>query len=154
MAEPVGAESIRVPIQRLPGAEDLPLPAYMSPGAVGLDVPAAVAEPVTLPPGGRALVPTGFSLAVPEGYEAQIRPRSGLALEHGLTLLNSPGTVDPDYRGEVKVLLVNLGTEPFVVRRGDRVAQMVFVRVARARLAPGELSPTQRSGAGFGHTGV
>ncbi|MCL6451042.1 MAG: dUTP diphosphatase [Acetobacteraceae bacterium] len=145
---------LRVPIRVLPGGEGLPLPAYMTPGSVGMDVPAAVSEPVTIPPGGRALIPAGFSLAIPEGYEAQLRPRSGLALEHGLTLLNSPGTLDPDYRGEVKVLLVNLGSAAFTVKRGDRVAQMVFLPVARARLIPARLQPTQRSGAGFGHTGL
>ena len=142
-------------MQVLPHGAGLELPAYATPLAAGLDLRAAVVEPLILAPMQRALVPTGLSLALPEGFEAQIRPRSGLALKHGITCLNSPGTIDADYRGEVKVLLVNLGGENFSIARGDRIAQMVVARHARAVLASAsELSATQRAQGGFGHTGV
>jgi dUTP pyrophosphatase len=147
-------EPVAVPFFRLPDGEGLPLPQYMTAGAAGADVFAAVAGEVTLGPGERALIPAGFSLAVPDGYEVQIRPRSGLALRHGVTCLNAPGTIDADYRGPVGVILANLGTEPFVVRRGDRIAQMILARVERATLVPVEgLAETARSG-GFGSTGI
>jgi len=148
-------QPFKVEIQRMPGAEDVPLPLKMSAGASGYDVHAAVAEPVEIPPGERRLIPTGFALAMPNGLEAQIRPRSGLAYKHGITTLNTPGTIDADYRGEVKVLLVNLGLEPFVVRRGERIAQMVFQTVPDIDLAEvRELDETERGAGGFGHTGV
>lgn len=146
-------EEVTISIQRLPGTEDLPLPRYMTAQAAGMDLVAAVEKEVILPPGERALIPTGVTVALPDGYEAQIRPRSGLALRNGVTLLNAPGTIDADYRGEVGIVLVNHGREPFVVRRGDRIAQMVVQRVCRARWAVcEELPPTQRGSGGFGHT--
>src|SRR5437867_2541541 len=117
-----------------PATDALPLPQYMTAGAAGMDLMADVADPLDLPPGGRALIPTGLAVEIPAGFEAQIRPRSGLALRHGVTLLNSPGTIDSDYRGEIMVLLINLGSEPFTVRRGDRVAQMIVAPVTRAEL--------------------
>jgi len=147
-------QPIRVAIKRLPHAEDLPLPSYQTSGAAGLDLPAAVSQPIILRPGERKLIPTGLVLAVPPGYEAQIRPRSGLALRHGITLLNSPGTIDSDYRGEVQVIMANLGTEPFTVARGDRIAQMVLAPVARLEWDEQETLPnTGRETGGFGHTG-
>jgi dUTP pyrophosphatase len=133
----------------------LELPAYATPLAAGLDLRAAVDAPLTLRPMQRALVPTGLSFAIPEGFEAQIRPRSGLALKHGITCLNSPGTIDADYRGEVKILLVNLGGEDFSIARGDRIAQMVVARHSVAKLTVCETLPgTQRAHGGFGHTGI
>ncbi len=144
-----------VALKRLPEGTGLPLPAYMSAQAAGADLCAAVAGDVLLKPGERALIPTGFAIAVPEGYEAQIRPRSGLALNNGVTCLNAPGTIDADYRGPVNVVLANLGSEPFVVRRGDRIAQMVVAPLVRALFEPvDELPQTLRSGGGFGHTGM
>lgn len=146
-------EEIQVSIQRLPGTEDLPLPSYMTGQAAGMDLMAAVEAEVTIPPGERKLIPTGVRMAVPEGYEAEIRPRSGLALHHGVTLVNAPGTIDADYRGEVGIILINHGQAPFVVRRGDRIAQMVVHRVCRVRWnAGGALIPTTRGDGGFGHT--
>lgn len=143
---------IRVPVLRLPHGAGLPLPAYASAGAAGMDVVAA--EDVELPPGGRHAVATGFAMAVPEGYEVQVRPRSGLALRHGVTCLNTPGTVDSDYRGEVKVILANLGFEPFRVTRGERIAQLVPSPVTRAALEEAEgLDETVRGAGGFGSTG-
>lgn len=145
-----------VQIQRLPHAHDLPLPAYETAGSAGMDLRAAVAEdqPLTLAPGARALVPTGLKIALQPGYEAQVRPRSGLALKHGLTCLNSPGTIDSDYRGEVGVILANLGAEPFVVRRGERIAQMVIAAYAQAKLEEvTALEETARGAGGFGSTG-
>jgi dUTP pyrophosphatase len=145
-----------VRLLRLPHGEGLPLPTYHSEHAAGLDVVAGVPEnsPVELAPGARALIPTGFALELPPGFEAQLRPRSGLALKSGVTILNSPGTIDADYRGEVKVLLVNLGSEPFVVRRGERIAQLVVARVEHARIEPvSELGGTTRGEGGFGSTG-
>jgi dUTP pyrophosphatase len=141
-------------VLRLDGSADLPLPAYMTAGAAGADVCAALAEPLTLAPGERALIPTGIALEVPEGYEVQIRPRSGLALKTGVTMLNSPGTIDSDYRGPVGVIVVNLGSEPHTIQRGDRIAQMVLAPVARAIFADvAELSATERGSGGFGSTG-
>jgi dUTP pyrophosphatase len=144
-----------VAVVRLPEGADLPLPAYMSAGAAGADVVAAVAADVVLAPGERALVPTGFSLEVPAGYEVQIRPRSGLALKHGVTLLNSPGTIDSDYRGPVGVILANLGSAPFVVRRGERIAQLVVAPVSHAAFREAEtLAASARGEGGFGSTGT
>ncbi len=141
-------------IEQLEGAWDLPLPAYMTEQAAGMDLRAAVTAPVTLSPGERALVPTGIRIAVPAGYEAQVRPRSGLAAKHGVTLVNAPGTIDADYRGEVCVVLINHGAEPFVVSRGDRIAQLVVAPVTRVRVEPAqELDGTDRGEGGFGHTG-
>ncbi len=148
--------AIRVRIVQLPHGEGLPLPAYHSEHAAGLDIVAAVPDeaPVTLAPGARAAVPTGLVLELPQGYEGQLRPRSGLAFKSGVTLLNSPGTVDADYRGEVKVLMINLGQEPFIVRRGDRIAQLVVAPVAPVRIDLAvELAPTPRGQGGFGSTG-
>jgi dUTP pyrophosphatase len=143
-----------VRIARLPGADDLPLPAYATAGSAGLDLPAAVDGEQVLAPGERALVPTGFRIELPPGFEAQVRPRSGLALRHGVVLPNAPGTIDSDYRGELRVILWNTGSEPFVVRRGDRVAQLVVAPVARAVLVPvAALAETPRGAGGFGHTG-
>lgn len=146
-------EELEVSIQRLPGTEDLPLPSYMTGLAAGMDLMAAVETEVTILPGERKLIPTGVRMAIPEGYEAEIRPRSGLALHHGVTLVNAPGTIDADYRGEVGIILINHGQEPFVVRRGDRVAQMVVHRVCGVRWKPGgALISTDRGDGGFGHT--
>ncbi|CAN5160010.1 dUTP diphosphatase [soil metagenome] len=148
--------NITVEIQRLPHAEGLALPAYQSAHAAGLDLLAAVPEdkPLTMQPGQRALVPTGLMIAVPPGHEAQVRPRSGLALKHGVTVLNSPGTVDADYRGEVSVLLINHGDEPFTIRRGERIAQLVIAAVTQANLVVvASLSSTDRGSGGFGSTG-
>lgn len=134
---------------------DLPLPSYESAQAAGLDLPACIDEPITLAPGERRLIPTGLKMAIPAGFEAQVRPRSGLALKHGLTVLNSPGTVDADYRGEVGVILINLGDEPFVIERGMRIAQMVFARVEQAEFLQVQvLDDTERGSGGFGHSGV
>lgn len=146
--------SLNVQIKRLEGNEDIPLPCKMSELASGFDIYAAVTEPITLPPGERCLVPTGFSIAMPAELEAQIRPRSGLALKHGITSLNSPGTIDADYRGEVKVLLINHGQAPFVIERKDRIAQMVFQLVPAITLTEvDQLADTIRGDGGFGHTG-
>ena len=131
------------------------LPAYQTEGASGVDLRAAIDEEVVLPPMGRALVPTGIAVALPSGVEAQIRPRSGLAARHGVTCLNSPGTIDSDYRGEIKVILINLSDEPFPIRKGDRIAQMVFMPVLRASFRVVEdLDTTPRGEGGFGHTGL
>lgn len=144
-----------IAVVRLPHAADLPLPAYATPGAAGMDLLAAVTEPVTIPPGGRALIPTGLRIALPGGHELQVRPRSGLALKHGIVLPNSPGTIDEDYRGEVQVIVLNAGTEPFVVERGMRIAQAVLAPVTRAAWQEVEdLPPTARGAGGFGSTGT
>ena len=144
---------ITIPIRRLPHGTALPLPAYATPGAAGMDVVAA--EDLTLAPGARHAVATGFAMAIPEGYEVQVRPRSGLALKHGITCLNTPGTIDSDYRGEVKVILANLGREPFEIKRGDRIAQLVPAAVQRAALLEvSNLDDTTRGTGGFGSTGV
>jgi dUTP pyrophosphatase len=145
-----------VRVERLPHAEGLPLPAYETGGSAGMDLRAAVPEtaPVTLEPGARTLVPTGLKIALEPGYEAQVRPRSGLALKHGLTCLNSPGTIDSDYRGEVGVILINHGQEAFVIRRGERIAQMVIARYEQAVLVEvAALDETARGAGGFGSTG-
>jgi len=147
--------TLRVPLRREPGTEDLPLPDYATPLAAGADLRAAVAGELVLPPGGRALVPTGVSIALPDGYEAQVRPRSGLAARHGVGLVNSPGTIDADYRGEIRVVLINWGSEPFTLRRGERIAQLVIAPVTRAAWEEAaELPATERGAGGFGHTGI
>lgn len=147
-------DHISVQIVRLPHALDMPLPAYATASAAGMDLRAAVDEPVTLAPGARCAIPTGIAVALPEGYEAQIRPRSGLALEYGVSMVNTPGTIDADYRGEIRAIMVNLGEKPFVIRRGDRIAQMVVGPVARVVWHEvGELPDTERGAGGFGHTG-
>jgi dUTP pyrophosphatase len=148
--------SVRIDVRQLPHGEGLALPAYQSAHAAGLDLLAAVPEdtPLVLLPGKHAMVPTALTIALPEGYEAQVRPRSGLAAKHGVTVLNAPGTVDADYRGEINVLLINHGSEPFAIRRGERIAQMVIASVARAEfIAVDQLSSTERGSGGFGSTG-
>ena len=146
---------IEIEIQREPGCDDLPLPAYQTAGASAMDLPAAVEGPLTIPPGERRLIPTGFRVAIPPGLEGQIRARSGLALRHGIVIPNAPGTIDSDYRGVVGVILMNLGQEPFTVHRGERVAQLAIVSVARAQWRPVErATPSDRGDGGFGHTGV
>jgi dUTP pyrophosphatase len=150
------SESVKVEVRQLPHGEGLPLPAYQSTDAAGLDLVAAVPEdaPLILSPGKHAMVPTALTIALPSGFEAQVRPRSGLAAKHGVTVLNSPGTVDADYRGEINVLLINHGDAPFPVRRGERIAQMVIAPVVQAELVPvATLSPTARGSGGFGSTG-
>ena len=145
--------AITILFLRLPHGAGLPLPTYATEGAAGMDVVAA--EDLTLAPGARHAVATGFAMAIPHGFEVQVRPRSGLALKHGITCLNTPGTIDSDYRGEVKVILANLGSEPFPVKRGDRIAQLVAAPVQRATFAEVErLDETVRGGGGFGSTGV
>ena len=135
--------------------QDLPLPEYMSPGASGLDLPAAIEEEIILAPGEIRLIPTGLAMAIPPGFEGQVRPRSGLALKHGIGLINSPGTIDSDYRGEIGIALINLGQKPFVLRRGDRLAQLVINKIYQAviRLVD-DLDQTDRADGGFGHSGV
>ena len=148
--------SVRVDIQQLPHGKGLPLPAYQTGHAAGLDLLAAVPEeaPIFLAPGEHAMIPTGLAIALPVGHEAQVRPRSGLAAKHGVTVLNSPGTVDADYRGEICVLLINHGDETFLVQRGERIAQMVIAPVSRVELVPTDsLSATDRGSGGFGSTG-
>ncbi|MGO4543929.1 dUTP diphosphatase [Paenibacillus sp. 2TAB23] len=145
----------QVQFKRLSGNEDIAIPQKMSEWAAGFDLQAAVAESIELHPGERKLIPTGFAMAMPGELEAQIRPRSGLAYKHGITCLNSPGTIDADYRGEVKVLLVNLGQEPFTITRGERIAQMVFQLVPAVSIIEADVLPeTVRGAGGFGHTGV
>lgn len=149
--------AIVLPWLRLPHAQDLPEPRYETEGAAGMDLLAAISEnsPIQMEKFGRALVPTGISLQIPEGFEAQVRPRSGLALRHGVTVLNAPGTIDSDYRGEIKALLVNLGDAPFTVTRGMRIAQLVLAPVTRAALAEVSLiGETERGAGGFGSTGI
>lgn len=143
-----------VTVRRLRAGKDaLPLPAYHTPGAAGMDLLADTEEPIRLGPGERALVPTGLAIEIPSGFEAQVRPRSGLALRHGVTLLNAPGTIDADYRGEIQVLLANFGSQEFTVHRGDRIAQLVVAPVRRiAWREVNELGPTSRGDGGFGHT--
>ena len=146
---------ISIPLTILPHGEGLPLPAYATPGAAGMDAVAAVTETIVRAPGERFPVPLGFCMAIPDGYEVQVRPRSGLALKNGITVPNSPGTIDSDYRGEVKALLINLGHEPFAIERGMRICQLVPAAVTRATLAVVEtLDDTQRGAGGFGSTGV
>ena len=145
---------LSVPIVRTPEGADLPLPAYETAGSAGMDLRAAVDDDVTLQTGERALIPAGIRIAVPPGYEAQVRPRSGLALRHGVTLLNSPGTIDSDYRGLIGVIVINHGQEPFTIRRGERIAQLVIAPVTRAEWdLVLELPETSRGDGGFGHTG-
>ena len=147
--------TVRVQVLREPDCADLPLPEYATPDAAGVDLRAAVTEPITLQPGARALVSTGLRIALPAGYEAQVRPRSGLAARHGIGMVNSPGTVDADYRGVIHVILINWGTEPFTIRRGERIAQMVVAPVTRVEWQPADsLAETARGEGGFGHTGV
>lgn len=159
LKEPNGSVSegftrIAVQIKRLPGNEDIPLPRYMTEHSVGVDLPAAVKEDAIILPGESMHVPTGITVAIPLGYEGQVRPRSGLANKYGITVLNSPGTIDSDYRGEIGVIIVNHGQEEFLVRRGDRIAQLIFSPVVQAELIEvRELPETGRSGGGFGHTG-
>jgi dUTP pyrophosphatase len=148
--------SVEVPILRLPHGADLPLPAYQSALAAGLDLVAAVPAdaPIEIPRGGRALIPCGIAIALPKGHEAQVRPRSGLALRHGVTVLNSPGTIDADYRGEIQIILVNLGSEHFVISRGMRIAQLVIAPISHVKLVESaNLDSTKRSVGGFGSTG-
>ena len=143
----------RLRVSRTAGAEDLPLPSYATSGAAGLDLRAAVSSRLVVAPGERALVPTGLRVAVPHGYEGQVRPRSGLALRHGIVLPNAPGTIDSDYRGEVQVILWNTGAEPFAIARGDRIAQLVVAPVVRVELEEVALDETPRGAGGFGSTG-
>jgi len=150
-------DSIEVRIIRLNPAEnqDLTLPTYQSEHASGMDVAAAVSEPLTLAPGEVCLIPTGFAVAIPPGFELQVRPRSGLAVKHGVTVINTPGTIDADYRGEIKIGIINLSKTPFVVKRNDRIAQLVLAPVCRAALREvDELDQTRRQAGGFGHTGI
>lgn len=145
---------VEIEVIRFPHGADLPLPGYETPGAAGMDLMAAVEEDLVIEPGKRLAVPTGLGIALPEGYEAQIRPRSGLALKQGLTVANAPGTIDSDYRGEIGVLLINHGSETVELRRGERIAQLVLARYERAVLEEvEELSATPRGDGGFGHTG-
>ena len=147
-------EKVELQVQKIKGTEDIPLPCYMTGGSSGMDLHAAVPTAVTILPGESALIPTGLMAAVPQGYELQIRPRSGLAVKHGLSILNSPGTIDSDYRGEIKVILINLGQEPFTIKRTDRIAQMVLCAIPQALLREvANLPPTERNDGGFGHTG-
>ncbi len=149
------SDALPVPVRVLPNGTDLPLPARATPGAAGFDLRAAIDAPLILSPGARALVPCGIALAIPEGWEGQVRPRSGLALRHGITVLNAPGTIDADYRGEIGVPLINLGDAPFTVVRGERIAQIVFAPVPPVQLVPVAELPgeTARGTGGFGSTG-
>lgn len=150
----MNVRGVTVQITKEPNCGDLPLPAYETEHAAGMDIRAAVTEPLTLRPGERALVPTGLRIALPEGYEAQIRPRSGLAIKNGISLLNTPGTIDADYRGEIRIIIANLGQEPFVIQRGDRIAQMIVAPVTKVQWDVCEsLDETARGSGGFGHTG-
>jgi len=147
-------EKVTIEIKRLPHGDNLPLPQYMTPHAAGMDLIAAVETDTVIAPGHRALIPTGICIALPPGFEAQVRPRSGLAIHHGIGLLNAPGTIDADYRGEIKVIVANFGEEPFIVKRGDRIAQMIINRVACAEWeVVDKLPQSQRNDGGFGHTG-
>lgn len=148
-------EKIPIKVRRFDGSTDLPLPSYESEGSSGMDLRASVKEAVLLNPGDIRLIPTGLAVSVPFGYEAQIRPRSGLALKYGIGMVNSPGTIDSDYRGEIGIIVINWGRKPFTIRRGDRIAQMIITRVYRADIMEVEvLDSTQRGGGGFGHSGV
>lgn len=153
-SEVSGPMALTIPVRQLPHGQGLPLPAYQTAGAAGMDLLAAVAQSVTLEPGRRLLVPTGLTVAIPVGFEGQVRPRSGLALKHGVTVLNAPGTIDADYRGEIGVLLVHFGESPLVIRRGDRIAQLVLAPVWRGEWrAEDNLEHSSRGAGGFGHTG-
>ncbi len=146
---------VRISIQRLPGNDDLALPAYETEHASGMDLRAAVTETTVLQPGARLAVPTGICIAIPPGYEGQVRPRSGLAFREGISMINTPGTIDADYRGEIKVLLINLGEKPFLIRRGDRIGQLIVAPVARVEWQELQsLDITLRGEGGFGHTGI
>ena len=148
-------EKITIKIKRLGETWDLPLPSYESEGSSGMDIRASVPEPVLLNPGEIRLIPTGLAVSVPRGYEAQIRPRSGLALKYGIGMVNSPGTIDSDYRGEIGIIVINWGQRPFTIRRGDRIAQMIITKVCRADMVEvGVLDSTDRGQGGFGHSGV
>ena len=148
-------ENIKIEVKRLDSRQVFPLPSYASTGSSGCDLRASVDAPVTLNPGEVKLVPTGLAISVPPGYEAQIRPRSGIALKHGVGMVNSPGTIDADYRGEIGIILINWGKDPFVIQRGDRIAQMVIARVCRAEFREvEELDETERGDGGFGHSGI
>jgi len=150
----MATKTLKAQIQRLPHGQDLPLPAYMSEHAAGMDLYAAVESVTAIPSGGWKLIPTGVSIALPEGYEAQVRPRSGLALKQGVSILNTPGTVDADYRGEVGVILMNHGPQELSIKRGDRIAQMIINKIERIEFEEvAELSQTARGAGGFGHTG-
>lgn len=147
-------DSVSIAIKRIRPSSEMPLPRYMSASAAGLDLCADLESDLNLMPGERTLIPTGLAMALPEGYEAQIRPRSGLALKHGIALVNAPGTIDADYRGEIGVIVINHGHDPFVIRKGERIAQMVIARFVRAELCEvAELDDTSRGAGGFGHTG-
>lgn len=149
------AAPVTVEFKRLPHGMDLPVPAYSTPQSAGLDLVAALDEPLTLTPGARSLVPTGISMALPVGHEGQIRPRSGLAAKYGITVLNTPGTIDSDYRGEIMIILINLGNDPVTLRRGERVAQMVIAPISQCTLKEvNTLDTTKRGSGGFGSTGV
>lgn len=151
----MSSQNVTVLIQQTPDAEDLPIPGYATPGAAGMDLFAAVDTDIVLLPGERKLISAGIRLAIPEGYEGQVRPRSGLALRHGISMVNSPGTIDSDYRGVVQIIMINQGQEPFTVGRGDRIAQLVIMPVIQAALVRAdELPETARNEGGFGHTGV
>jgi dUTP pyrophosphatase len=146
-------EEIRIPIQRFSGCEDISLPRYMTEHSAGMDIYAAVQTDETILPGQRKMIPTGIAIALPVGYEAEIRPRSGLAVKNGVTLVNSPGTIDADYRGEIGIIMINHGENPFVIRRGDRIAQMIVHQVCRISwIACEQLDMTSRGNGGFGHT--
>lgn len=148
-------KTIKVKVKRIKGAEDLPLPKYMTPLASGMDLYANIKYDLVIAPGRYEIIPTGIQLEIPPGFEGQIRPRSGLAAKYGITLLNSPGTIDADYRGEIKIILINHGTRNFTIKRGDRIAQLVIAPVTKAELVEVEfLEDTQRGSGGFGHTGV
>jgi dUTP pyrophosphatase len=151
----LNADRITIPLMRLPNGDGLPLPSYATPSAAGLDLIAALPADLVLAPGERAMVGTGIAIALPAEFEAQVRPRSGLALKVGITVLNSPGTIDADYRGEIGVILINLGASPYTVRRGDRIAQLVVAPIARAAWqVTDRLPPSERAGGGFGSTGT
>jgi len=148
-------ETISIVVKKMPGNEDIPLPCYMTPNASGMDIHAAVTGNTVINPGETKLIATGLSLALPQGFEGQIRPRSGLALRHGVSVLNTPGTIDADYRGEVGIILINLGKDPFVVKRGDRIAQLTVNKVFQARLElSSDLPRSERNEGGFGHSGI
>ncbi len=155
MADFNAGEKIKIKITRLRGNEDLPLPTYATEGSAGMDLFADVENEIVIKPGEIAMIPTGIAIELPPGYEAQIRPRSGLAIKYGITLLNTPGTIDPDYRGEIKVILINLGKDDFVVKRGDRIAQMIVSKYTKVEWEETQkLNTTKRGEGGFGHTGI
>lgn len=146
---------MKVAFKRLPHASDLPLPAYETPSSAGMDLRAAISEPIIMEPGQRILIPTGLQMALPVGFEAQVRPRSGLAIKHGITMLNSPGTIDADYRGEIKVIAINHGSESFTISHGDRIAQLIIAPVVQAQIQEvDDLDETLRGSGGFGSTGI